>query len=92
MIIISTSSSHLKSNYEVLFWLGLYAPKGTSPDILQLLESAIQKILAQENVKKKLADLGMSSFFASRADLTKQITKETAEWADVIKKAGVVLE
>jgi tripartite-type tricarboxylate transporter receptor subunit TctC len=34
----------------------------------------------------------MSSFFASRADLTKQITKETAEWADVIKKAGVVLE
>lgn len=79
-------------NYEVLFWLGLYAPKGTSPDILQLLESAIQKILAQENVKKKLADLGMSSFFASRDDLTKQITKETAEWADVIKKAGVVLE
>jgi tripartite-type tricarboxylate transporter receptor subunit TctC len=59
---------------------------------LQLLESAIQKILAQENVKKKLADLGMSSFFASRDDLTKQITKETAEWADVIKKAGVVLE
>ena len=79
-------------NYEVLFWLGLYAPKGTPADVLQLLESSIQKILAQDNVKKKLADLGMSSFFASRADLTKQITKETAEWADVIKKAGVVLE
>ena len=70
-------------NYEVLFWLGLYAPKGTSPDILQLLESAIQKILAQENVKKNIVN---------KFKNIKDITKETAECADVIKRAGVVLE
>ena len=78
--------------YEVLFWLGLYAPKGTPQDILQILEQATQKILASEAVKKRLGKLGMMAYFADRHDLSKQIVKETAEWADVIKKSGVNLE
>lgn len=78
--------------YEVLFWLGLYAPKGTPADVLLKLEQATQKILAGDAIKKKLGELGMVSYFATRADLSKQIGKETAEWAEVIEKAGVKLE
>jgi tripartite-type tricarboxylate transporter receptor subunit TctC len=78
--------------YEVLFWLGLYAPKGTPPDVLQQLEQATQKILAGDVVKNKLVELGMMSYFATGADVSQQIVKETAEWADVIQKAGVKLE
>ncbi|RYX97993.1 MAG: tripartite tricarboxylate transporter substrate binding protein [Comamonadaceae bacterium] len=78
--------------YEVLFWLGLYAPKGTPPEVLQALEQATQKVLASEKVRKKLADLGMASYFAGRNDLGKQIAKETIEWEEVIRKAGVKLE
>lgn len=79
-------------NYEVLFWLGLYAPKGTPPDILRRVEDATKKILATEQVKKRLADVGMTPYFADGAELGRQITKETAEWADVIGKAGLKLE
>jgi tripartite-type tricarboxylate transporter receptor subunit TctC len=79
-------------NYEVLFWLGLYAPKGTPPDVLRSLDTAAKQVLAQDHVKKKLADLGMTPYYASGPELGKQVAQETIEWADVIKKAGVTFE
>ena len=78
--------------YEALFWLGLYAPKGTPPEILRSLELAVRDVLAQDNVKSKLADLGMSPYFADRSELARQVARETVEWADVIKKSGLVME
>ncbi len=78
--------------YEALFWLGLYAPKGTPPDVLRTLDNAAKQVLAQENVRKKFADLGMTPYYASGPDLGRQIARETLEWADVIKKAGITFE
>ncbi|MDO9406486.1 MAG: tripartite tricarboxylate transporter substrate binding protein [Polaromonas sp.] len=78
--------------YEVLLWLGLYAPKGLPADIQRRLEGAMQKLLATDRVKKLLGDLGMQSYYASGADLGKQVARETAEWAEVIQKAGVKLD
>lgn len=78
--------------YEALFWLGLYAPKGTPADILQTLENAVREVLAHNNVKSKLADLGMTPYFADRHELARQVARETQEWADVIKKSGLVME
>jgi len=78
--------------YEALFWLGLYAPKGTPPEILRTLELAVREVLAQDNVKSKLGDLGMSTYFADRNELARQVARETLEWADVIKRSGLVME
>ncbi|MDB5886760.1 MAG: tripartite tricarboxylate transporter substrate binding protein [Polaromonas sp.] len=79
-------------NYEVLFWVGLYAPKGTPADVLKTLEQATGRVIASAPVQKRLAELGISASFASGADVSHQIMRETAEWADVIKKAGVTLK
>jgi tripartite-type tricarboxylate transporter receptor subunit TctC len=79
-------------NYEALFWLGLYAPRGTPPEVLQTLDNAARKVLAQDNVKKKLADLGMTPYYADRTQLARQVAQETQEWAEVIRKAGVTFE
>lgn len=78
--------------YEALFWLGLYAPKGTPVDVLRTLDSAAKQVLAQDNVRKKFADLGMTPYYANGPDLGRQIARETLEWADVIKKAGITFE
>ena len=52
----------------------------------------MRDVLAQDNVKSKLADLGMTPYFADRQELARQVARETVEWADVIKKSGVVME
>lgn len=79
-------------NYEVLWWTALYAPKGTPPEVLATLEQATRKVLASDAVKKKLADLGMSADFTSGSEVGKHIVRDTAEWAETIKKAGITLE
>jgi tripartite-type tricarboxylate transporter receptor subunit TctC len=78
--------------YEALFWLGLYAPKGTPPDVLHTLDQAVKTVLAQDAVRKRLADVGMAPYYASGPELARQVASETVLWADVIKKAGVVFE
>ena len=79
-------------HYEVLLWLGLYAPKGTPPEILARIDAAMKTLLATDRVSKRLDLLGMKPYYANGADLGKQVARETAEWADVIHKAGVTLD
>ena len=89
---VATVAEQGLPKYEALFWLGLYAPKGTPADVLRTLDSAAKQVLAQDNVRKKFADLGMTPYYASGPDLSRQIARETLEWADVIKKAGITFE
>jgi tripartite-type tricarboxylate transporter receptor subunit TctC len=79
-------------NYEVLFWLGLYAPKGTPPDVLRIVDQATKQLLAQDHVRKRLAAAGVTPYYASGPDLGRQVAEETVEWADVLKKAGVTAD
>jgi tripartite-type tricarboxylate transporter receptor subunit TctC len=78
--------------YEAVFWLGLYAPRGTPPEVVRTLDNAARQVLAQDNVRKKLADLGMSPYYAGSAQLGRQVAQETQDWAEVIKKAGVTFD
>jgi tripartite-type tricarboxylate transporter receptor subunit TctC len=44
--------------FEVIAWNALYAPKGTPKETIQLLNTEINKILAQPETRQKLKDLG----------------------------------
>jgi len=78
--------------YEVLFWLGMYAPKNTPVHAQQALERAVHEVVTNPEFERKLKTLGMTSYFATGADLSEQIARETNEWRDVIQKAGVTME
>lgn len=78
--------------YEVLFWLGMYAPKGTPAAAQQTLEQATREVVTSEAFKQKLQTLGMISYFATGAELAEQIERETKEWRDVIQQAGITME
>jgi tripartite-type tricarboxylate transporter receptor subunit TctC len=78
--------------YEVLFWLGLYAPKGTPPEVLKVLDRATQQVLAKVDVRERLAAAGVEPYYASGPDLGRQVAEETEMWADVIKQAGVTFD
>lgn len=78
--------------YEVLFWLGMYAPKNTPAQAQQTLERAVHEVVTSAEFERKLKTLGMTSYFATGADLSDQIARETNEWRDVIHKAGITME
>jgi len=75
--------------FEASQWIGLVAPKDTSPAIISKLNSEINAALADPKVKARFADLGGVVLPGSPADFGRLIQDETEKWAKVIKAANV---
>jgi tripartite-type tricarboxylate transporter receptor subunit TctC len=78
--------------FEVGIWHGLYAPKGTPKPVLDKLSSALQGTLKSDEVKKRFADLGATTYppdKATPAALQQHLKSEMDKWGPLIKKAGV---
>ncbi|AEM40831.1 tripartite tricarboxylate transporter substrate-binding protein [Ketogulonicigenium vulgare] len=78
-------------DFSVSIWHGLYAPSGTSPEIVARLTEALQIALADENVIARFADLGTAPSPASDATpeaLQAKVVSEIALWGPVIEAAG----
>jgi tripartite-type tricarboxylate transporter receptor subunit TctC len=78
--------------YEVDGWLGIGAPKGTSTEIVERLNTEIIAIVADAKVKARLLDLGVVSKPMSSAEFEKFIAADVQKWAKVIRFAGIKAE
>ena len=78
--------------FEVTIWHGLYAPKGTPPEILAKLNGALKAALKDPEFIKKQEGLGAVVVTDKRmepAEHKKFVAAEIAKWSPVIKAAGV---
>lgn len=73
-------------------WFGIYAPAKTPADIVQKLNAAINQALADEELKKKYADLGAIPVGGSSDKLAAQVKAELVKWADLVKATGIKLQ
>ena len=69
--------------------IGLMAPTGTSPTIINKIHQDLVKVLSMPNVRKQLGDIGMEVIGNSPSEFAAAITAETPEWAKVIKDAEI---
>ncbi|MCW5746272.1 MAG: tripartite tricarboxylate transporter substrate binding protein [Alphaproteobacteria bacterium] len=76
-------------DFEVETWFGLTAPAGTPRDIIARLNGDTLKALADPEVRRKFADLGMSVGGGTPEHLDALIKSETDKWAKVIREAGI---
>jgi tripartite-type tricarboxylate transporter receptor subunit TctC len=78
-------------NLEISIWHGLYALKGTPPDVVERLTVSLRKALADPTVMARFGDLNTAPSPASDARpevLEAKLKQEVARWADIIKDAG----
>lgn len=79
-------------DFQVAIWHGVYAPKGTPPDVLKKLNDAIKAALKDADFMKKEEALGAVIVTDKRlepAEHKKFVASEIAKWGPVIKAAGV---
>ena len=77
--------------FEVTIWHGLYAPKGTPPDIQKKLNAALKVALKDPEFIKKQEGLGAVVVADNRvepAEHKKFVLAEIEKWGAVIKAAG----
>jgi len=75
--------------YEVSGWTGLCAPRNTSADIVEKLNTVINAGLADTKLKTRLADLGAAPIPGKPGHLAKLIADETEKWSKVIKAGNI---
>jgi tripartite-type tricarboxylate transporter receptor subunit TctC len=70
-------------------WSGILAPPRTPPAVVAKLNAAFNAVVKDPEVKRKLADNGVSTIGGTPEDLTALITSETARWRKVVAETGV---
>lgn len=74
--------------YECLFWMGLFAPKGTPPPILQTLSTALESVMSRADMRGDLYVRGAEATFLN-ADFTRVLLEvDTRKWGALVKSSG----
>jgi tripartite-type tricarboxylate transporter receptor subunit TctC len=74
--------------YEAVIWYGIVAPKGTPPEVVDTLNNAVNAVLADPQLKARLAALGGEPMPMTPAQFGKLIADETEKWGKVVKFSG----
>lgn len=78
--------------YDASSWFGLWAPAGTPSEIVTQLNSEVQKILTQPDVKQIMLDQGAEAAPGTPAQFDSFIRSEAEKWSKVVKAANVQLD
>jgi tripartite-type tricarboxylate transporter receptor subunit TctC len=74
---------------EIVVWLGLVAPKGTPPAIVEKLQREVAKILLHPAIKAKADTAGLYPATDTPAEFAAFIRKEAARWSKVVAESGM---
>ena len=78
--------------YEATSWFGLFAPAATPPAVIARLNTAIVKVLANPDVKKKINDQGAEVYSETPQQFATFIQNETVKWGKVVKDSGASMD
>jgi tripartite-type tricarboxylate transporter receptor subunit TctC len=70
-------------------WYGLLAPAGTSPEIINLLNTSVKKAIGSEVFKTIETNEGLTFAPATPEDFSRYLQSEAARWRDVLKDAHI---
>jgi tripartite-type tricarboxylate transporter receptor subunit TctC len=77
------------SGFEVIAWVGMFAPAGTPKDIVDKLNAAVRTSLARQEVKDKIAGFASEPAPGTAEDLAAFVRAQLVSWGKSIKDAGI---
>ena len=69
-------------------WFAMYAPAKTPSAAVDEINRALNKALANPEVRERFAALGLDAGGGSPADLQKTMVEDTKRWSPIVKKSG----
>ncbi len=80
------------ANYTAFTWNGLLAPSATPPQVVLIINNAIQKVLASPEMAKRYASIGTDVMSGTPDTFKKLIQHETTKWRQIIESNGLKAE
>ncbi|HZC96531.1 MAG TPA: tripartite tricarboxylate transporter substrate-binding protein, partial [Bradyrhizobium sp.] len=78
--------------YEASVFYGMSAPRGTAPEIVDILNKAVGEALKDPKLVARLAQMGGIPKAMTPAEFGKLIADETEKWRKVVAFAGVSVD
>jgi tripartite-type tricarboxylate transporter receptor subunit TctC len=75
--------------FDYNLWVGVFAPTGTPPDIVDKINNDVARLLQSAEVKERFANLGADPMPMTPVEFKKFVQSEIEESGKVIKAAGI---
>lgn len=76
-------------HYEVTGWNAIFAPAGTPPEAVKVLNRQLNEVLRMPEVQQRFRNLGTEAGGSTPAQIGARLQSDTEKWAAVIKQAGI---
>ncbi len=78
--------------YETTIWIGIMAPVGTPPEIVNKLNAGINKAIERADVREAWSQQGAVPLKMSPAEFDKFLRADIEKWAHVVKVSGATAQ
>ena len=80
------------AGYEMVLWIGVFAPAGTPRDVAEKLNAEVVRIVRLADVREKLDAMGVESLGNTSEQMAEWIKREIARFGPVVKAANIKAE
>ncbi|OZI35156.1 ABC transporter substrate-binding protein [Bordetella genomosp. 1] len=77
------------ADFDLNSWNGFFGPAGLPPEVVTRVNTAINQIVTDPAIKKKLADLGFDAFSGTPQDFGTFVAGERDLWGKLIRDADI---
>ncbi len=89
---IASSGLPGAAGFDSSIWFGVFAPKGTPPEIVTTLNTAIQTVLKQPEIAQRFEAQGNTVRLESPEQFRRTVQANRSKWAEVVRQARISLD
>ena len=89
---VPTLAESAAPGFNAISWIGLLAPSGTPPDVVDRIAADLRAVLADESVKARFTGLGGVPRTTSPQEFGKLIADDRSRYAQVIRSRKITIE
>ena len=78
--------------YSVDSWNGLFAPAGTTPEIVNRISAAVQQGFRDPALRKRMEDIGATPVGGTPEQFRALVQSELQKWGNFVKQTGIKIE
>jgi tripartite-type tricarboxylate transporter receptor subunit TctC len=89
---VPTAAEQGLADFVVLAWIGLFAPKGTPPEILQRANAAVNAACNDPVIRERITSRGDMPGGGTPEELAATVRRDYARWGEVVKANAIRAE
>jgi tripartite-type tricarboxylate transporter receptor subunit TctC len=75
--------------FDITAWTGFFAPKGTSPQVVDRLAEALHQVMDDPAVRASLAAIGFEAKWAGPTAFRERVAEDLELWVRLTREAGI---